>query len=108
MYSNDVLGVCMTSHGFIRISAGTTMERLRTIAEEVSRKKGVDTAHVVTGPYGIIAYFETGIGTFAALRDLLEEIHKIEGVNATETWIGLHSYAHGKEIHLERAREEIK
>lgn len=98
----------MTNHGFIRISCATTMESLRKIAKEVSTKKGVGTVHVVTGPHHIIAYFETGVGTFTALRDLLEKIHRIEGVHATETWIGLHSYARGNEIHFEGPREKTK
>lgn len=98
----------MTNHGFIRIGCATTMESLCKIAKEVSTMKGVDTVHVVTGPYHIIAYFETGIGTFTALRNLLENIHRIEGVHATETWIGLHSYAHGNEIHFEGTREKTK
>jgi len=53
------------------------------IAEEVSKIKGVKTAHIVTGQYDIIALAE--LNELQDLKDLIKKIHQMEGVQHTQT-----------------------
>jgi len=53
------------------------------IAEEVSKIKGVKTAHIVTGQYDIIAFAE--LNELQDLKDLIKKIHQMEGVQHTQT-----------------------
>ena len=53
------------------------------IAEEVSKIKGVKTAHIVTGQYDIIAFAE--LNELQDLKDLIKKIHQMVGVQHTQT-----------------------
>ena len=56
----------------------------KEVLEAVSKIKGVKLAHVVTGPFDVIAYVEV-----ADMEDLsnlvLTKIHAIEGIESTQT-----------------------
>jgi DNA-binding Lrp family transcriptional regulator len=65
----------------MRAKAGT----LWSTCELVEKVDGVTRAHVVTGPYDIIAYAE--IPTLDDLSELIKRIHEVEGVLHTGTCI---------------------
>jgi DNA-binding Lrp family transcriptional regulator len=65
----------------IRGKAGT----LWSTCELVEKVDGITRAHVVTGPYDIIAYAE--IPSLEDLKELLKKIHEVEGVVHTGTCI---------------------
>jgi len=53
------------------------------VAEEVSKIKGVKTAHIVTGQYDIIAFAE--VEDLQDIKGLIKKIHQMEGVQHTQT-----------------------
>lgn len=53
---------------------------------EISKIDGVDRAHVVTGPYDLVAVVDS---SSVSLRSLIASIHDIRGVLRTETCIAL-------------------
>ncbi|UCE09487.1 MAG: Lrp/AsnC ligand binding domain-containing protein [Candidatus Thorarchaeota archaeon] len=65
----------------IRARAGT----LWNTCELVEKVDGVTRAHVVTGPYDIIAYAD--IPSLENLKELIKRIHEVEGVLHTGTCI---------------------
>ena len=58
-----------------------------SVADEISKLKGVKAAHSVTGAYDVIAYIE--VEDLKALADLVKRIHAIEGVQRTQTAIAV-------------------
>ena len=59
------------------------------VAERVSKIEGVKAAYAVTGPYDVIAYFESK-EPLANIKDIVMKIHAIEGVERTLTAIAVH------------------
>jgi len=59
------------------------------VAEEVSKIEGVKAAYVVTGPYDVIAYFESE-QPIADVKKVISKIHEIDGVERTITAITVH------------------
>lgn len=55
------------------------------VTEEVRKIEGVKTARPVTGQYDIIAYAE--LSNLDDLKSTLKRIHKIEGIQHTQTAI---------------------
>ena len=53
---------------------------------EISKIDGVDRAHVVTGPYDLVAVIDSAN---VSLRSLIASIHDTRGVLRTETCIAL-------------------
>jgi DNA-binding Lrp family transcriptional regulator len=56
-------------------------------SKEIEKIEGVKTVHVVVGTYDAIAYAE--LNSTNELRQLLDNIHKIEGITRTETCIAV-------------------
>lgn len=63
--------------------AGTIWDAAKRI-EEI---EGVQTAHIVTGPYDIVVYID--LPSAEGLRHLTKLIHDIDGVDRTETCIAM-------------------
>ncbi len=64
----------------------TSVGKMREVCEKLEGLKNVQSAHMVTGPYDIVAFAEakevsTVIGT------LMDEVRKIDGVQDTTTCI---------------------
>ena len=53
---------------------------------EIGKIDGVDRAHVVTGPYDLVAVVDS---SSVSLRSLIASIHDTRGVLRTETCIAL-------------------
>lgn len=60
------------------------------VARDVAKVDGVKFAHVVTGPYDVVAYVETVKPILEELRRVIEGIFAIEGVERTLTCIVVH------------------
>jgi len=52
-------------------------------AAEISKIHGVKTAHTVTGQYDIIIFAE--LDGLDSLKELVKQIHQLEGVQHTQT-----------------------
>ncbi|MCS7139352.1 MAG: Lrp/AsnC ligand binding domain-containing protein [Candidatus Nezhaarchaeota archaeon] len=59
------------------------------VAEKVCKIEKVKAAHAVTGPYDVIAYFESE-EPIADVRKIVSKIHEVEGVERTLTAIAIH------------------
>ena len=60
--------------------------KVRRVAEDLKKVRGVKSAHVVTGPYDVIAFVEAK--DLTTLTDtVLNEIHRVKGVVDTSTAI---------------------
>ena len=57
------------------------------VAEEARRIEGVKMVDVVTGICDAIAYAE--VPGLKALKELLDELHKLEGIEGTRTGIAI-------------------
>ncbi len=55
------------------------------IAAEISKMRGVKTAHPVTGQYDVIVFAE--LEGLDSLKELVKQIHHLEGVQHTQTAI---------------------
>jgi len=53
---------------------------------EIGKLAGVDRAHVVTGPYDLVAVFDS---CEISLRSIVASIHDTEGVERTQTCIAV-------------------
>ncbi|RJS76317.1 Lrp/AsnC family transcriptional regulator [Candidatus Bathyarchaeota archaeon] len=53
------------------------------VAAEISKMQGIKTVHTVTGQYDIIVFAE--LDGLDVLKDIVKEMHKIEGVQHTQT-----------------------
>lgn len=63
-----------------------TIGKVRQVAKDLLRIKGVKTVHVVTGPYDIVVFVEAkSLDTLS--NTVVEEIHKVKGVVDTNTAI---------------------
>lgn len=58
-----------------------------TAFEAIQKVKEVEHAHMVTGPYDIIAYAE--LPAKSGFRKLVESIHDAPGVERTETCMSI-------------------
>ncbi len=68
---------------FVQVEKGEPWK----IASEISRIEGIKTAHTVTGQYDIIAYAE--LDDLDKLKDTVKRIQSIEGVQHTQTAVGI-------------------
>jgi DNA-binding Lrp family transcriptional regulator len=64
----------------------TEAGRAFTAREAIRQIEGVESTHVVTGPYDIITIIDT---KQVNLRSLVTSIHKIRGVVRTETCVSV-------------------
>ena len=53
------------------------------IAAEISKLENIKTVHTVTGQYDIIVY--AALEELHLLKDLIKKIHKIEGIQHSQT-----------------------
>ena len=60
--------------------------RAFTARDAIRQIEGVESTHVVTGPYDIIIVADT---KQVSLRSLVTSIHKIRGVTRTETCVSV-------------------
>jgi DNA-binding Lrp family transcriptional regulator len=67
----------------IRAEAGKVWD----VCKAIESIDGVNKAHVVTGPYDVIAYAD--LPSTEDVRRLMQSIHDIEGVTRTETCIAI-------------------
>jgi len=65
----------------IQVKAGFTL----TIAEKIRKLDQIKMAHAVTGPVDIIAIVE--MDDLNQLGDVIESIHRVEGVVRTQTCV---------------------
>lgn len=63
-----------------------TIGKVRRVAKELERIKGVKNVNVVTGPYDIIVFVEAK-SLDVLSSTVVEEIHKVKGVVDTNTAI---------------------
>lgn len=64
----------------------TTVGKMREVREKVESLKNTRSAHMVTGPYDIIAFAEAE-EVSAVIGTLMDEVRKIDGVEDTTTCI---------------------
>ena len=62
-------------------------KRILEASKEIEKIEGVKTVHVVVGTFDAIAYAE--LNSTNELRQLLDSIHRIEGIARTETCIAV-------------------
>jgi DNA-binding Lrp family transcriptional regulator len=67
----------------IRAHAGK-MWHVRSMIDKI---EGINEVHVITGPYDLVADAE--LQSPAYLKELLDKIHKMDGVISTETWVAI-------------------
>jgi len=59
------------------------------VANKVAKIEKVKAAYVVTGPFDVIAFFESE-EPIADVKKIVSKIHEIEGVERTLTAIAIH------------------
>lgn len=64
----------------------TTVGKMREAREKIEAMKNIRSAHMVTGPYDIIAFAEAE-EVSAVMGTLMDEVRKIDGVEDTTTCI---------------------
>lgn len=70
------------TEAYILITAA--IGKVKKVAKELAKIKGVKSIHVVTGPYDIIAFVEAkDMNTLSSV--IIEKIHKIPGIVDTNT-----------------------
>jgi len=68
------------------ILATATVGKVKKVAKELAKVKGVKSVHIVTGPYDIIAFVEAeDLNTISST--IIENIHRIKGIVDTTTAI---------------------
>lgn len=72
---------------FILIS--TKIGKAFEVAEKVAKIEKIKAAYAVTGPYDVIAYFESE-EPIADIKKVISKIHEIEGVEKTLTAVAVH------------------
>ena len=73
----------VTAIVLIQVEAGTAEE----VYAAIEKIEMVDTVHIVTGPYDIIAYAE--LPSRMDFRKFVNKIHDAEGVKRTETCVAI-------------------
>ena len=68
---------------FVQVEKGEPWK----IASEIAKIQGIKTSHTVTGQYDIIAYAE--LETLDNLKDTVRQIQCLEGVQHTQTAVGI-------------------
>lgn len=71
------------------ILINTKVGKAFEVAEKVAKVEKVKAAYAVTGPYDVIAYFESE-EPIADLKKIIGKIHEIEGVERTLTAVAVH------------------
>jgi DNA-binding Lrp family transcriptional regulator len=74
----------LSAYIFLETEAGKTP----VVAKRVAKIKGVQHAHVVTGPYDIIAFVEAG-DTSELINIIVKRIQGVPGVTRTLTSVVL-------------------
>ncbi len=64
----------------------TVVGKMREACEKIKGLKNIQSAHMVTGPYDIIAFAEAE-EVSAVIGTLMDEVRKIDGVEDTTTCI---------------------
>jgi len=59
--------------------------KAQEVSETVGKIEHVEWAHMVTGPYDVIAYAD--LPTKSDLRGLVNDIHEVSDIKSTETCI---------------------
>ncbi|OYT30152.1 MAG: AsnC family transcriptional regulator [Thermofilum sp. ex4484_82] len=70
-----------SAYVLIQVRAGFTIE----VAKKVRKLGKVKMAHAVTGPVDVIAYVE--IDSLDELGEIINAIHRVEGVERTQTCV---------------------
>ncbi|MFX1318400.1 MAG: Lrp/AsnC ligand binding domain-containing protein [Promethearchaeota archaeon] len=83
IYFEVVIEVPVVVYILIRVEAGKVWD----VAQAIGKISGVDRSNVVTGPYDVIAY--AVLPSTEDLREVMEGIHSVDGVNRTETCIAI-------------------
>ncbi len=76
-----ILSMTVSVYVLIQVRAGFTMD----VAKKVRNIQKVKMAHAVTGPVDVIAYLE--IENLDELGEIISAIHRVEGVERTQTCI---------------------
>jgi DNA-binding Lrp family transcriptional regulator len=72
------------TRGYVLITAA--IGKVKQVAKDLLRIKGVKSVHVVTGPYDIIVFVEAkDLDTLSSA--IVDDIHKVKGVVDTNTAI---------------------
>ncbi len=61
-----------------------------SVADEISKLDGVETAQTVTGPYDVIAHIKIGDEGSESLKSIAKSIHSIDGISYTMTSVAVH------------------
>ncbi len=67
----------------VRTKAGT----MWNVRSDIEKIEGIVDVHVITGPYDLVAL--VNLPSTEDLKRLLDDIHDIDGVVSTETWIAV-------------------
>ncbi len=79
-----MFGVSMAVKAFVLIQ--TQLGRARAVAKAISKVRGVEMAHAVTGVYDVIAYLQlSDMNTVSEL--VIKKIQSVKGVERTHTAI---------------------
>lgn len=76
-----ILSMTVSVYVLIQVRAGFTMD----VARKVRNIQKIKMAHAVTGPVDVIAYLE--IENLDELGEIISAIHRVEGVERTQTCI---------------------
>jgi DNA-binding Lrp family transcriptional regulator len=72
------------TRGYVLITAA--IGKVKQVAKDLLRIKGVKSVHVVTGPYDLIVFVEAkDLDTLSSA--IVDDIHKVKGVVDTNTAI---------------------
>jgi len=72
------------TRGYVLITAA--IGKVKQVAKDLLRIKGVKSVHVVTGPYDVIVFVEAkDLDTLSSA--IVDDIHKVKGVVDTNTAI---------------------
>ena len=72
------------TRGYVLITAA--IGKVKQVAKDLLKIKGVKSVHVVTGPYDIIVFVEAkDLDTMSSA--IVDDIHKVKGVVDTNTAI---------------------
>lgn len=71
------------------ILINTKVGKAFEVAERVAKIERVKAAYAVTGPYDVIAYFESE-EPIVDIKRVISKVHEIEGVERTLTAVAIH------------------
>jgi DNA-binding Lrp family transcriptional regulator len=83
LYITDCENMQINAYILVQVERGEPWQ----IAAKVSEVQGVKTAHTVTGRYDLIVFAE--LDGLEALKDVVKRIHRVEGVQHTQTAVCL-------------------